>query len=47
LRIRQGACQRAMGVANNVVVDVNACGYHISEQGGQIIYKIVAKIDNK
>ena len=36
-----------MGQANNVIVDVNACGYHISDQGGQITDKIVAKIDNE
>ena len=40
-------CQRAMGVANNVVVDINACGYHITDQGGQIIDKIIAKIGNE
>ncbi|KKB98049.1 sensor domain-containing protein, partial [Mycobacterium nebraskense] len=39
-------CQRAMSVANNVIVDVNACGYHISDQGTQIVDKIVAKVDN-
>ncbi len=40
-------CQRVMGVANNVIVDVNACGYHISDQGGQITDKIVEKINNQ
>ncbi|MEB3981173.1 sensor domain-containing protein, partial [Mycobacterium sp. 663a-19] len=40
-------CQRAMSQANNVIVDVNACGYHISDQGGEITDKIVAKIDNE
>ncbi|HEY2504629.1 MAG TPA: serine/threonine-protein kinase PknH/PknJ [Mycobacterium sp.] len=40
-------CQRAMSQANNVIVDINACGYHISDQGGQITDKIVAKIDNE
>jgi serine/threonine-protein kinase len=40
-------CQRAMSVANNVVVDVNACGYHISDQAGQIADKIVTKVDNE
>ncbi|ORW92004.1 serine/threonine protein kinase [Mycobacterium sp. IEC1808] len=40
-------CQRAMGVANNVVVDVNACGYHITDQGGQITDKILAKVGNE
>jgi serine/threonine-protein kinase len=40
-------CQRAMGVANNVIVDVNACGYHITDQGSQIIDKILAKVGNE
>lgn len=40
-------CQRALSVANNVVVDINACGYRISDQGGRIADKIVAKIDNE
>jgi len=40
-------CQRAMSQANNVIVDVNACGYHISDQGGQITDKVVEKIDNE
>jgi serine/threonine kinase PknH len=40
-------CQRAMSQANNVIADVNACGYHISDQGGQITDKIVAKINNE
>jgi serine/threonine kinase PknH len=39
-------CQRAMSAANNVVVDVNACGYHITDQGSQIVDKIVTKVDN-
>jgi serine/threonine kinase PknH len=39
-------CQRAMSASNNVIVDVNACGYHISDQGTQIVDKIVAKVDN-
>ena len=30
-----------------VVVDINACGYHISDQGGQIADKIVGKIDSE
>ncbi|WP_142245520.1 sensor domain-containing protein, partial [Mycobacterium sp. IS-836] len=37
-------CERAMSQANNVIVDVNACGYHITDQGGQITDKIVGKI---
>ncbi|HTX94964.1 MAG TPA: sensor domain-containing protein, partial [Mycobacterium sp.] len=40
-------CQHAMSVANNVIVDVNACGYHISDQGAQIADKIVGKVDNQ
>jgi serine/threonine-protein kinase len=40
-------CQRAMSVANNVIVDVNACGYHITDQGGQIADKIVAKVNKE
>jgi serine/threonine kinase PknH len=40
-------CQRAISVANNVIVDINACGYHISDQGAQIADKITAKIDNE
>ena len=40
-------CQRAMGVANNVIVDINACGYHINDQGGQIADKIVEKINTQ
>jgi hypothetical protein len=39
-------CQRALSVANNVIVDINACGYKISTQGGQIADKIVTKIDH-
>ncbi|HTY33253.1 serine/threonine-protein kinase PknH/PknJ [Mycobacterium sp.] len=49
LETQEGAdgweCQRAMGAANNVVADVNACGYHISDQGGQVVDKILAKVD--
>ncbi|WP_204806717.1 serine/threonine-protein kinase PknH/PknJ [Mycobacterium riyadhense] len=38
-------CQRAMHVANNVVVDVNACGYQITDQGGQIADQIIVKVN--
>ncbi|OBJ49380.1 serine/threonine-protein kinase PknH/PknJ [Mycobacterium sp. 1423905.2] len=38
-------CQRAMSVANNVIVDVNACGYHVIDQGSQIADKIIAKVN--
>ncbi|MGB9226073.1 sensor domain-containing protein [Mycobacterium sp.] len=37
-------CERAMSVENNVIVDVNACGYKITDQAGQIADKIVAKV---
>jgi serine/threonine-protein kinase len=40
-------CQRTMAVANNVVVDVNACGYQIVNQGSQIADKIVAKVNKE
>jgi len=40
-------CQRAMSVANNVVIDVNACGYKISDQGSEIADKIVAKVNKE
>lgn len=40
-------CQRALSMANNVIVDINACGYRISDQGSQIADKIVARIDNE
>ncbi len=29
-----------MSVANNIVVDINACGYHISNQAGQIVDEV-------
>jgi serine/threonine-protein kinase len=49
--VQEGAngweCQRAMEVANNVIVDVNACGYQITDQGGQIADKIVAKVNKE
>ena len=37
-------CQRALSAVSNVVVDVNACGYHITDEGGQIADKMVAKV---
>ncbi|BAX93854.1 serine/threonine-protein kinase PknH/PknJ [Mycobacterium shigaense] len=40
-------CQRSMGVANNVIIDINACGYHITNQGDQIIDKIAAKVNSE
>lgn len=36
-----------MSVANNVVVDVNACGYRITNQAGQIAAKIVDKVNKE
>jgi serine/threonine-protein kinase len=41
------ACQRALAVSNNVIVDVSACGYHISDQGSQIVDKVVSKVENE
>jgi serine/threonine-protein kinase len=35
-----------MGVANNVVIDINACGYHILNQGDDITAKIVDKVNS-
>ncbi|MHA7649448.1 serine/threonine-protein kinase PknH/PknJ [Mycobacterium sp. ML4] len=40
-------CQRAMEVANNVIADVKACGYQITDQGGQIADKIIAKVNKE
>ena len=40
-------CQRALGVANNVIADVNACAYHVDkDQAGQIVDKIVERINS-
>ncbi len=48
LETQEGAegweCQRVMSVANNVIVDINSCGYHITDQGGALADKIVDKI---
>jgi serine/threonine kinase PknH len=50
LQTQEGAdgweCEHAMGVANNVIIDTNACGYHISDQAGQITDKIIDKVNN-
>ncbi|MEZ0354493.1 serine/threonine-protein kinase PknH/PknJ [Mycobacterium sp. pR1184] len=50
LQTQEGAdgwqCEHAMSVANNVIVDVNACGYHINDQSSQIAEKIVDKVNN-
>ena len=40
-------CQRALSVANNVIVDINACGYKITDQGGQLADKIIAKVNGE
>ncbi len=40
-------CQRAMSQANNVIVDINACSYHIGDQAGQVADKIVDKINSQ
>ncbi|MCV7426145.1 serine/threonine-protein kinase PknH/PknJ [Mycobacterium montefiorense] len=49
LQTQEGAegwqCEHAMSVANNVIADINACGYHISDQAGQIADKIVEKVN--
>jgi serine/threonine protein kinase len=36
-------CQRALNVLSNVVLDVNACGYNVSDEGVQTIEKMAAK----
>ncbi|WAJ43977.1 serine/threonine-protein kinase PknH/PknJ [Mycobacterium sp. Aquia_216] len=50
LQTQEGAdgwqCEHTMSVANNVVVDINACGYHINDQASQIADKIVDKVNN-
>jgi serine/threonine kinase PknH len=40
-------CQRAMSVANNVIVDVNACAYKLNDQASQVSDKIVDKVNNQ
>jgi PknH-like extracellular domain len=46
LRTQEGgngwACQRALRAVVNVVLDVNACGYHISDQGARMADKMAA-----
>jgi serine/threonine protein kinase len=37
-------CQRALGVRNNVAIDVSACRYDIAEQALDIVHGIAAKI---
>ena len=41
-------CQRALGLANNVIADVNACAYHVDkDQAVQVVDKIVERINNE
>jgi serine/threonine kinase PknH len=51
LETQEGAdgweCQRALSVANNVIVDINACGYKITDQGTQVADKIIAKVNGE
>jgi PknH-like protein len=37
------ACQHVLSAVSNLVIDVDACGYHISDQGSQMADKIAAK----
>ncbi|VBA62373.1 Serine/threonine-protein kinase PknH [Mycobacterium attenuatum] len=37
-------CQHALSAVFNVVIDVNACGYHIADEGRQLADKMVAKV---
>jgi serine/threonine-protein kinase len=37
-------CQRALGVRNNVAIDVSACRYDVAEQALDIVHGIAAKI---
>jgi hypothetical protein len=37
-------CQRALTVANNVAIDVNACGYNPSNSAVNIAHQIAAKV---
>lgn len=40
---RGWSCQRALSAILNVVIDVKACGYHIENQGIQIVERIAGK----
>jgi serine/threonine kinase PknH len=40
-------CQRVMSVANNVIVDVQACTYKINDQAGQISDRIIGKVNTQ
>jgi serine/threonine kinase PknH len=37
-------CQRALTVANNVAIDISACGYNLSESAVNIAHQIAAKV---
>ena len=37
-------CQRALSAVSNVVFDVNACGYNLSDEASQIADKMAAKL---
>ena len=41
---RNYLCQRALRAVSNVVIDVKACNYHITNEGSQIADKMVAKV---
>jgi hypothetical protein len=36
------ACQRAMGVRNNVIIDTLWCGFDTTNQAGEVVAKIAA-----
>jgi hypothetical protein len=39
------ACQRAMGVRNNVIIDTLWCGFDTANQGGDVVAKIAAAVE--
>lgn len=51
LETQEGAdgweCQHSMRAENNIVVDVNACGYRITNHGAQIADKITEKVEKE
>jgi hypothetical protein len=48
LTIQQGAngwgCQHVLSAVSNVVIDVDACGYRITDEGSQIADTMAAKV---
>ncbi|ORA96589.1 serine/threonine protein kinase, partial [Mycobacterium intermedium] len=40
-------CQHSMRATNNIVVDVNACGYRITNQGAQVADMISGKVEKE